>query len=179
MALARRSGDELTAQVDALLASSDPTLRAHVARGLGASHAHDAAGRLAQAYAFEPDVEVRRALVQALAARVDDAGAPARREALALAARLDPNRVVRDIAARAAEGTAPGRGPATDEVAWVRLLAAPGASLPPWTTGTLTCADGLSRPLVFDDDGYALVGGLPSGEARLRLASAVTAYESP
>jgi hypothetical protein len=86
---------------------------------------------------------------------------------------------VRDVAARAEARIAAAGGPATGEVAWVRLLAAPGASLPSWTTGTLTGVDGLSRPLVFDDDGYALVGGLPPGEARLRLASRVTAYESP
>jgi len=179
MALAHRSGDELEVQVDALLASTDPLLRAHVARGLGASRARDATGRLARAYAFEADVDVRRALVLALAARTDDEGSPARREALSLAARLDPDRVTRDAAARIETGVAPA---GAREVAWVRLLAAPGATLPATaapTTATLTGSDGLARPLVFDDDGYALVGGLPPGEARLRLASRVTAYESP
>jgi hypothetical protein len=36
-ALARRAGEELAAKVDALLASRDPVMRAHVARGLAAS----------------------------------------------------------------------------------------------------------------------------------------------
>jgi len=182
MALAHRSGDELEAQVDALLASSDPVLRAHVARGLGASHARSATGRLARAYLFEPDVGVRRALVLALAARKGDEGAPARREVLSLAAHLDPDRITRDAAARAEAGAALPVAPAAHEVAWVRLLAAPGASLPVPTTpamATLTGVDGLARPVVFDDDGYALIGGLPPGEGRLRLASRVTAYESP
>jgi HEAT repeat protein len=180
MALAHRSGDDLEVQVDALLASSDPLLRAHVARGLGASRARDATGRLARAYAFEADVEVRRALVLALAARTDDEDSPARREALSLAARLDPDRVTRAAAARIDVGAA--HEARQREVAWVRLLAAPGASLPTPAapaTATLTGSDGLARPLVFDDDGYALVGGLPPGEARLRLASRVSAYESP
>jgi hypothetical protein len=179
MALARRSGDELEPQVDALLASSDPALRAQAATGLGASHARDATGRLARAYEFEADVEVRRALVRALAARLDDAAAPARRDALSLAARLDPDRVTRTLAARAEAGEPLPSPPAAREVAWVRLLAAPGATIPSATCGTLTGADGVARPVVFDDDGYALVPGLPAGDARLRLASRVGAYESP
>lgn len=179
LALAHRSGEGLESQVDALLAANDPVLRAHVARGLGASRARDATGRLARAYAFEADVEVRRALVIALAARTDDAGSPARRQALSLAARLDPDRITRDLAARAEAGLEPPGAPAVHEVAWVRLLPAAGASLPSSTTATLTGVDGLARPVVFDDDGYAVVAGLPPGEARLRLASRVTAYESP
>lgn len=179
MALARRSGDDLEEPVDALLASSDPVMRAHVARGLGASATSDAAGRLARAYELETDVEVRRALVQALAARTQDEAAPSRRDTLALAARLDPDRITRDLASRAQAGAALPRAPAANEVAWVRLVAAPGASLPPAATGTVTPPDGVARPIVFDDDGYALVGGLPPGEASLRLASRVTAYQSP
>jgi HEAT repeat protein len=179
MALARRSSDELAEPVDALLASSDPVLRAHVARGLGASATSDATGRLARAYDFETDVEVRRALIRALASRTQDEQATYRREALALAARLDPDRITRDLAARAEAGEPLQGTAAMREVAWLRLVAAPGASLPPATTGTVTGVDGLARPVVFDDDGYALVGGLPPGQALLRLASRSTAYQSP
>ncbi len=179
MALARRGDDDLASQIDALLASPDPVLRAEVARGLGGSHSPDATGRLARAYLFEPAVDVRRALVQALAARTVDAGAPERQGALSLAASLDPDRVTRDTAARAQAGLAPAGSNALREVAWVRLVAAAGAALPAATTATLTGADGITRPVVFDDEGYALVGGLPPGEARVRLASRVTAYESP
>ena len=182
MALARRSGEELEVQVDVLLASSDPVLRAHVARGLGASQMRDATGRLARAYLFEVDVEVRRALVTALGMRLADDVAPARHEVLSLAARLDPDRITRDAARRADTGGDAPVAPASHEVAWIRLLAAPGASLPASSTpvmATLTGVDGLARPLVFDDDGYALIGGLPPGEGHLRLASRVIAYESP
>src|SRR5262249_9941850 len=71
MAFARRAGDgdAEAAKVDALLAARDPVLRAHVARGLGASASPSATGRLASAYAYEADATVRRALVSALAAR--------------------------------------------------------------------------------------------------------------
>lgn len=179
MALARRSGDEMLEPVDALLASSDPVMRAHVARGLGASTANDATGRLARAYELETDVAVRRALVRALAARTQDEAATSRRETLDLAARLDPDRITRDLAARAEAGTALPEAPASREVAWLRIVPAAGAALPVATTGAVTGSDGLARPVVFDDDGYALVGGLPPGEATLRLASRVTAYESP
>jgi hypothetical protein len=43
---------------------------------------------------------------------------------------------------------------------------------------TVVGADGLARPVVFDEEGYALVPGLPPGEARVRLAPALPAYES-
>ena len=178
MALARRAGDAHEADVDALLASPDPLLRSHVARGLGASAAPDATGRLARAYAFEADVEVRRAVIAALALRAADAASPAWREAVSLAAHLDPDRVVRRLAARAAGASPPPAAPGR-EVAWVRLLAADGATVPGATTGSVTAADGLARPVVFDEEGYALVGGLPAGAARLRLASHVTPYDSP
>ena len=56
---------------------------------------------------------------------------------------------------------------------------AEGATLPVGLTGTFTGADGLSRPIVFDDDGFALVPGVPAGQGRLRLASRVPAYEAP
>jgi hypothetical protein len=40
-------------------------------------------------------------------------------------------------------------------------------------------ADGLSVPIVFDDDGYAIVPGAPPGEGRVVLAPRLPAYESP
>jgi hypothetical protein len=180
LALARRADDELASKVDALLASRDPLVRAHVARGLGASAARDATGRLARAYAFEGDVGVRRALVAALATREGDAASPARRDALALAARLDPDRVVRAAASRAVSGTPPARTARarSREVAWLRLVPAEGAALPRDMVGTLVAADGLAVPIAFDDDGYALVPGLTPGEARLRLAPRLPAYEA-
>jgi hypothetical protein len=166
--------------VDALLASRDPVMRMHLAWGLAASAAPDATGRLAAAYAWEPDEGVRRAIVRALAARTGaDADAPARRETLALAAALDPDAVTRDVAKRARDGLHPQAPPAGREVAWLRVVPAEGAALPRALTGALVGADRAARPVVFDDDGYALVPGLPPGGARLRFESRVPPDPAP
>ena len=61
----------------------------------------DAVGRLARAYASEGDAAVRRALVEALAARPAEDGREARRSVLELAARLDPDPVARWTASTA------------------------------------------------------------------------------
>jgi HEAT repeat protein len=184
-ALARRADQDLAPKVDALLGSYDPVLRAHAARGLGASDAPDAVGRLARAYAWEARVQVRRALVQALAEQQARSGAslaaPAGRAALELASRLDPDRTTRAIARRALLGGGAGEplgdGTAPHEVAWIRMLAADGAALPRGAVAALVDADGLALPVAFDDDGYALVPGMPPGEALVRLAPRVPAYE--
>jgi HEAT repeat protein len=180
LALARRVDESTGARVDALLASHDPLLRAHAAMGLGEAAVEDATGRLARAYAWEPDAEVRRAIVRALSLR--DSGAttvPSRRETLEWAARLDPDRIVRRLATHALDGSAdsPGRAPGR-EVAWLRLVPAAGTAPPAGQTAALVGADGLARPIAFDDDGYALVPVLSPGEARLRLAPRLPAYES-
>ena len=170
LALARRADETLAPKVDALLAAHDPVMRAHVARGLAASAAPDAVGRLAAAYAWEPVGAVRRALVRALAARTGaDADAPSRREALALAASLEPDAVTRDIARRALEGLPAPALPAGREVAWSRVVPAEGAMLPHALSGALVGVDTPARPVVFDDDGYAIVPGLPPDDARLRF----------
>ena len=179
LALARRADDELKGVVDALLASRDPWIRAHVARGLAESTAADAVGRLSQAYLWEADGRVRRALVSALAHRRADAAAPLRREALDLAARLDPDRVVQSIARMALAGAPPPHGAPSRDVAWLRLVApgGDGAATAEEMTGALLDADGLAWPVAFDPDGYALVPGLPAGEASLRLAPRVPPYD--
>ena len=174
LALARRADEELSPKVDALLASHDPWMRAHVARGLGASAAPDAVGRLARAYTWEPSPEVRRTLVEALAVRGgQDAEAPVRRQALELAASLEPDAVTRQAAQWALDGARSPVPPAGHEVAWLRIVAAEGARLPRDMTGTVTGADGMARPIAFDDDGYALVPGLPPGDVQLRLTARV------
>jgi len=202
MALARRIDVKADAAVDALLASRDRVVRAHAARGLGASDAPDAVGRLAAAYTYEPDASVRAAIVAALAARTGpaDAAAPARLETLGVAARLDPDRGVRFTAGRAlgvdrdvraarisSSPPRPRDRDATDatEVVWLRLVAlarptaaTPPAAIPSGMTATLVRADGLAIPVSFDDDGYALVLGVPPGEGRLVLAPRLPAYDS-
>jgi HEAT repeats len=177
LALARRADDALAPRVDALLASRDPVMRAHVARGLQASRAPDAVGRLARAYAWEAVAEVRRALIGALAALDGDPRqVTSRRKALEVAAGLDPDAVTRALARDALEGRAPGGRAVGREVAWLRVVAAEGAVLPRDLTGRVD-AGGVAWPVVFDEDGYALVPGLAPGDVRLGLAPRLPAYE--
>jgi HEAT repeat protein len=180
LALARRADEQLAPKVDALLVSRDPLLRAHAARGLGESAAPDAIGKLAQAYRWEPNDDVRRALVGGLARHALDHATlpPAARDTLELASRLDPDRVTRAAARRALLGVDVPRTRPRREVAWVRLLPADGAALPSDMTAALVTPDGLALPVSFDDDGYAVVPGLPPGEAHVRLAPRLPAYEA-
>jgi hypothetical protein len=164
--------------VDAMLVSSDPILRAHVARGLGESSEAGATGRLARAYELEIDALVRRAVVLGLARRTQDADSPARASVLRMAARLDPDRAVRETAGRAlAKLPAQRRPPSRLDVAWIRL-ATPLGEAPPeeGLGGALLRSDGIAVPIAFDSDGYALVPIVP-GEARLLLAPRVPAYD--
>ncbi|WP_394843069.1 HEAT repeat domain-containing protein [Pendulispora brunnea] len=178
LALAQRGDTKEDANVNALLKSTDPLLRAHAARGLGGSPVPDAVGRLAAAYRYEPDATVRYALVLALASRMgQDRDAPARRETLKAAARLDPDDGVRWLAARALEGVPPPLEAAPADVTWLRATTADGGKPPPDLLGTLVRADGIAIPIVFDVDGYALVPGVPPGTARLILAPRVPAYD--
>jgi hypothetical protein len=180
LALARRADEPLAPKVDALLASQDPVLRAHAALGLGQSREPDAVGRLARAFAWEARAPVRRALVDALAARMGDDGpaalAPSGRAMLEVAARLDPDRVTRAAARRTLLGAPLPGDLGTREVAWLRVVPAEGAALPHGMTAMLVDARGKALPFAFDDDGYALVPGVPPGEARVRLAPRLPAY---
>ena len=153
--------------VDALLASHDPVMRAHAARGLGGARpAGGAIGKLAQAYAIEGDARVRRAIVDALSSRADALGGPGGRRDLDLAARLDPDRLTRWIAAEALAGREPSAPAAPKDVAWLRASAPDALAFPSALTGALFPNDGVAIPFAFDDDGYALVLGLPAGDAR-------------
>jgi HEAT repeat protein len=183
LALARRSDEALAPRIDALLTSHDPLLRAHAARGLGLARAPDAAGRLSRAYEREGDAVVRRAIVDALSMLVATDGEATRDRALALAARLDPDPVARWTAATAlargaARSDAPRKG-AVEEVAWIRLVPAEGAALEHDPSALLAPNSGIALPIVFDDEGYALVPGVSPGEARLRLAPGLPSYTPP
>ena len=181
MALALRTDDAPDAKALALLRSRDALLRAHAARGLGASRAASTSGYLAEAWAYEASVPVRRALILGLAERTTDAASPSRARTLTTAARLDPDARVRWLATRALEGRPGALRPApSPEVAWLRLADAAGgrpAGAP--FTGALVRSDGVAVPVAFDDDGYALVLGVPPGESRLVLAPRVPKSEDP
>jgi HEAT repeat protein len=193
-ALTLRADESRVAQVDAWLRSRDPVLRAQVARGLGLSPEADAAGRLSRAYAWEVDPAVRRAIVGSLAtraARGAPGGEAAREGVLELAARLDPDAVTRWIASQAVARSSAPRSSAADagarttveagvrEVAWIRLAAADGARAALDRTALLVDSGGRALPIVFDDEGYALVPGVSPGEARLRLAPDSPSYSAP
>ncbi len=184
-ALARRSDETLDAQVESLLRARDPVLRAETARGLGLTPAADAVGRLMQAYAWEVDARVRRAIVSALAVRVahEAPGAQAAREGvLNLTARLDPDPVVRWTASAAAARSATAQTPVESdrrEVAWIRLVAAEGAAAPLDRTALLVPSGAGALPIVFDEEGYALIPGVSPGIARLRLAPEAPSYSAP
>ncbi len=178
LALARRADEGTERKTSQLLGSRDPVLRAHVARGLAQSALPDAAGRLADLYAWETDAEVRRAVVSALAARVQDEKAPARRQTLELAATLDPDGPVRQAATLALAGvSAPTAPAAIHEVAWLRMTRDGGQTPGEAYVGSVLRSDGVAVPVVFDEDGFALVPGLPPGEARLVLAPRLPTYK--
>ena len=175
-ALACRSDEALVSEVDALLGSRDPVLRAQAARGLGVTGAPDAAGRLTRAYAWEADPRVRRAIVSALAVRAAARapGAQAIREGV-LDARRSPRPGPRDAmdgvdgdGAKGATGAARlARRPRRHVD---RLVAAEGAATALDRTALLVPSGAGALPIVFDDEGYSLVPGVSPGEARLRLA---------
>lgn len=170
-ALARRADTPLARKVTQLLASKDPVLRAHAARGLGEAVLPDATGRLAELYLAETDLEVRRAAIGALAARDKDASAPARKNVLAIASELDPDGAVRQGARRAINGaTAPYSASPISECAWLRLTLDNGGQPGEAFVGSIVRSDGVAVPIVFDEEGFAVVPGLPPGESRLVLA---------
>jgi hypothetical protein len=178
MALARRAGNVPPDWVDALMGSPDALVRAQAARGLGDSRAPDAAARLARAYAWEADAEVRRALVEGLIVRGARSSAGLPRQTLEIAAALDPDPTVRWLAGRDRSYVRGLDDSGVREVAWIRLAPAEGSDLPPHETGVLVTSDDDILPIAFDDDGYALIPGIPPGQSRLRLAPRLPTYSA-
>jgi HEAT repeat protein len=178
MALAERSTSGDDAQVSALLRSDSPLVRAHALRGLAGSQVPSSIGRLAEAYAYETDAMVRRAVIWALASREGDA--PSRMETLKLASRLDPDASVRWMASRALAKAPPPQAATPRDVTWIRVVpSSPGSAPPKEMLGSLVRADGIALPIVFDEEGYALVPGVPPGAGRLVLAPRLPAYDAP
>lgn len=186
--LARRADERFDRKVGQLLGSKDAVLRAHTARGLGSSPLADASGRLASAYAYETDVNVRRAIIAALVARTRDATAPARRSTLETASQLDPDGPTRQAARAGLSAVAGARAPDGPlgtpihqerlDTAWLRITLDGGAAPNDVFLGSVVRSDGVAIPVAFDDDGFAIVAGLPPGEARLVLAPRLPAYKA-
>lgn len=180
LALARRADESMERKLGQLLGSKDAVIRAHAARGVAQAALPDVTGRLANAYAYETDVAVRRALVSSLAARTKDATAPSRKSTLEIASLLDPDAVCRQAARRGLDANAARVGaPLATETAWLRITLDGGAAPNDAYVGSVVRADGIAVPMAFDDDGYAIVPGLPPGDARLVLAPRLPTYKAP
>jgi hypothetical protein len=169
-AMAARKSDALKDKIDSLLASTDPVMRAHVARGLGASEEPSATGKLAEASRYEAEPLVRLAEIEALGRR---APAPSRNDMLAIAAKLDPEARIRDVAARALSGAAPPAPWPVREVAWLRVATDSGAPPSRPIVAAYVTSEGVAIPIAFDADGYALVAGVPPGDGRVVLSPVV------
>lgn len=176
-ALTRRADEPIERKVGQLLASKDAVLRMHAARGLADAPLADASGRLATAYAYETDVNVRRAVVASLAARTKDASAPSRKSTLETAELLDPDGPTRQIARRGLAGSgAQASAPIQHEAVWLRITLGSGAPPGDVYLGSVVRSDGVSVPVTFDDDGFAILPGLPPGDVRLVLAPRLPSY---
>ncbi|MGH7328915.1 MAG: HEAT repeat domain-containing protein, partial [Polyangiaceae bacterium] len=151
------------------LASPDAITRAHAARGLGESGAPDATGLLATAYKEETETEVRRAIVLAIASATP-ADSVSRVATLQLASSLDPDPTTRLYAVRGLSALPPASAPEITDVAWLHVETSDGTPPPAGMMGSVLRSDGFALPVVFDDEGYALVPSMPPGPARLVLA---------
>ncbi|HEY3499743.1 MAG TPA: HEAT repeat domain-containing protein, partial [Polyangiaceae bacterium] len=163
-ALSARDRAELRPRLRELLSSSDPGLRAHVALGLARSADASAVGLLADAYRFETEPRVRRALVLALAARREKG----RRATLRLAADLDPDPEAR-ARARRALGAVAEAARTRSETAWLRLDPPDAASPPIFVL--IETSEGLALPALPDPDGSVLLTSLTAGEIIVTLSA--------
>jgi HEAT repeat protein len=173
-ALPARDDEALRGRIKRLLEGTDPVIRAHVALGLGRDPEPSAVALLVNAYRFEEDAGVRRAVVRALSRRAE----AQRLATLAVARDLDPDEDVRALARAALDGRdlEPAQRPAGGveprrSVAWITVRsteARAGTEAPP-RAARLVRADGLSVPALADPDGVMLVPGLPPGPAVLLL----------
>jgi HEAT repeat protein len=158
-ALAARDDEATRGSVERLLRSGSPQLRSHAALGLGRSPNADAAGRLADAYTFETEPSVRRAILRALSWRRE----PQRNAPLRLAA-LDPDATARSIARGALRGQHAPEQASGDLVAWLRVEGVTEPTALRWER-----PDGLVLPAVTDPDGTLLVPGLPASPSHATL----------
>ncbi len=169
-ALPTRDDETIRRQIKRLLAGTDPVIRAHTALGLAQDPEPDATSLLGDAYRFEEDPSVRRAVVRALSVRRE----PQRVATLELARDLDPDDQVRALARAALSGRSllPAVSVSGGPVAWVSLVANAPSALPSiqGRAARLLRSDGVAVPVVADPDGVFLVPGLPNGPAALTLA---------
>jgi hypothetical protein len=178
-ALPTRDGEAVRSQIKRLLEGTDPVIRAHIAFGLANDPEPDAVSLLVEAYRFEEDASVRRAVIRALSARKEKQ----RIATLTMARDLDPDDGVRALAKAALDGRSL-LPPATDPagtVLWVSLVAnAPGElDAISGRAARFVRADGLAVPVVSDPDGVLIIPGMPEGRAGLTLAPEAISGDAP
>lgn len=169
-ALPSRDGEAVRSRIKRLLGGTDPVIRAHTALGLAMDPESDAVSLLVEAYRFEEDASVRRAVIRALSARTEKQ----RLGTLHVARDLDPDDGVRALARAALTGRSllPPVTDAAGTVLWVSLVAnAPTAMATiAGRAARFVRPDGLALPVVSDPDGVLIVPGMPDGRAGLTLA---------
>ncbi len=177
--LPSRDGEAVRSRIKRLLGGTDPVIRAHAALGLADDPEPDAVSLLVEAYRFEEDAFVRRAVVRALSVRPEKQ----RLQTLTIARDLDPDDGVRALARSAILGRSL-LPPVTDPagtVLWVSLVANA-----PTATGAISGRaarfvrpDGLAVPVVSDPDGVFIVPGMPEGRMGLTLAPETISGDAP
>lgn len=165
-ALAARDASPDRPQLETLLASGDPVVRAHVALGLAESDDPSALGLLAKHYRTERDAAVRHAVVIALSQRRE----ASRERTLRLAADLDPDSRVRQAARRARAGSRLSALPVGGGTFWLELVDS-GTGTGSARGALVSTPSGVGLPVVSDPDGLITLDGLPEGPVSLRLAS--------
>jgi hypothetical protein len=173
--LPERDNPDLRKRIKLLLDGSDPVVRAHLAAGLARDPEPDAVTLLVNAYRYEEDALVRRAIVRALSRRPE----VQRKATLALARDLDPDEGVRSLARAAESGraldvdafSASAAGAPRSSVAWISFV--PNDAKPAAVShaaARVLRPDGLAIPVVADPDGVLIVPGLPPGASALAPA---------
>jgi hypothetical protein len=151
--------------VRALLESSSREVRAEAALGLGSARAPGASSLLEGAYEFETDALVRRAIVAALSMRPE--GKKAR--LLRLAQRLDPDPIVRHMAAPGLLGHAFGGDANGTGSFWLNLETENGQAKPTHAV-VLQGLRGHTKIAFPDPDGFVGLLGLDGGGVSYSLA---------
>lgn len=173
-AVGPRDTETYRKRIEQLLRSGDPAMRSQVAMGLGSSPDASAASLLTDAYAFESDPWVRRAIIMGLAARRSGVGRPW----LQRAATLDPDDQVRTTARQAIHQ---GRLPSptrSDHVLWLRLTGTSKDTPVGGRPVQVMLSNGYATIVVTAPDGEVLVPGVTPGEVAIRVASAAPSQQS-
>jgi len=163
--LASRLSPRDEALVQGLLESTSREVRAETALGLGTARAPEAASLLEAAYEFEVDAVVRRAIVAAITQRLESRKA----RVLRLAERLDPDPLVRRMAAFGLAGHALGTVARGTGSFWLNLKRF-GENASPEHALVLQGLRGHTRIAFPEPDGFVGLLGLDGGGVSYALA---------